>query len=202
MKNPLVLSDTYSGQEGHNLDREKLKELILKGNNDYFFDSWIPFSTKTTDELNYKLDGLNEEQIKKLSKEEKVDYWLRQEYDKRGIQNILQEMSRAYNNTSDLIDNFQKIFGYDGIVVKGRKNINQYIAFSPEQIKNIDNTNPTSNPDIRYSQETNIDKELELDSDGKKLTEEQKQYFKNTTVRDQNGNLLIVYHRNSSKRKI
>lgn len=49
--------------------------------------------------------------------------------------------------------------GYDGIVIKdtdfdsGNFNgtNNQYVAFYPEQIKNVDNTNPTSNPDIRYS---------------------------------------------------
>ena len=36
--------------------------------------------------------------------------------------------------------------GYDGIISG-----NEYIAFEPNQIKNVDNTNPTSNPDIRYS---------------------------------------------------
>lgn len=50
--------------------------------------------------------------------------------------------------------------GYDGIIIKntdydtntmGEHN-NQYVAFYPEQIKNIDNVNPTKSPDIRYSQ--------------------------------------------------
>jgi ribosomal protein L17 len=36
--------------------------------------------------------------------------------------------------------------GYDGIISG-----NEYIAFEPNQIKNVDNTKPTSNPDIRYS---------------------------------------------------
>ena len=36
--------------------------------------------------------------------------------------------------------------GYDGIISG-----NEYIAFEPNQIKNVDNTNPTENPDIRYS---------------------------------------------------
>lgn len=48
--------------------------------------------------------------------------------------------------------------GYDGIIIKGTnydsntmgsKN-DQYIVFDPEQIKNVDNLNPTNNPDIRY----------------------------------------------------
>ena len=36
--------------------------------------------------------------------------------------------------------------GYDGII-----NGDTYVAFEPNQIKNIDNTNPTTNDDIRYS---------------------------------------------------
>lgn len=49
--------------------------------------------------------------------------------------------------------------GYDGIIIKGTNydadtmgGINdQYVAFYPEQIKNIDNLNPTNNSDIRYA---------------------------------------------------
>lgn len=48
--------------------------------------------------------------------------------------------------------------GYDGIIVttdvydSGEGNV--YILFQSNQIKNVDNTNPTSNEDIRYSQNT------------------------------------------------
>ena len=49
---------------------------------------------------------------------------------------------------------------HDGIIVKSTDEIDEndmpdavYIAFSPEQIKNVTNENPTSNPDIRYSRE-------------------------------------------------
>jgi hypothetical protein len=48
--------------------------------------------------------------------------------------------------------------GYDGIIIKGTNydadtmgGVNdQYVAFDPEQIKSVDNLNPTGNPDIRY----------------------------------------------------
>ena len=40
--------------------------------------------------------------------------------------------------------------GYDGIFARN-KGSNWYIAFNPEQIKRIDNRNPTKKPDIRYS---------------------------------------------------
>lgn len=41
--------------------------------------------------------------------------------------------------------------GNDGVIIKAQKYESMYVAFEPNQIKNIDNTNPTSNPDIRYS---------------------------------------------------
>jgi len=49
--------------------------------------------------------------------------------------------------------------GNDGIIVKNvidnprgdARPIDTYIAFHPEQIKNVDNQNPTTDPDIRYS---------------------------------------------------
>lgn len=84
--------------------------------------------------------------------------------------------------------------GNDGIIVKNVDDSSKYgvglsdvyIAFSPEQIKLVDNITPTSSSDIRYS--------LKEDSDGRKLTEGQKDYFKNTQIVDDNGKLLVVYH--------
>ena len=66
-------------------------------------------------------------------------------------------------NEREVVEEYrQKLIdeGYDGIIIKntrfdsdtmGGKNT-QYVAFYPEQIKNVDNTNPTDNPDIKYSQ--------------------------------------------------
>ena len=83
--------------------------------------------------------------------------------------------------------------GYDGIthIGGGRVNANGerhqvYIAFQPEQIKNIDNRKPTSSADIRYS--------LSEDSEGKRLTQEQEDYFKKSKMRDDAGNLKPMYH--------
>lgn len=88
--------------------------------------------------------------------------------------------------------------GNDGIIVKNVDDSSKYgvglsdvyIAFSPEQIKLVDNIAPTSNNDIRYS--------LKEDTDGRKLSEGQKTYFKNTKVVDDNGKLLVVYHGSKS----
>ena len=82
--------------------------------------------------------------------------------------------------------------GYDGITHIGGGRVNPngerhrvYIAFQPEQIKSVDNAKPTDNPDIRYSLS---------DSDGNKLTKEQAEYFKNSKMRDADGNLKVMYH--------
>ena len=98
-----------------------------------------------------------------------------------------------YEAAEELVSTLESM-GYDGITHIGggrRNNTNDtshrvYIAFNPEQIKNTDNTNPTENPDIRYS--------LSQDSEGAKLTKEQSEYFKDTKALDSNGNLLKVYH--------
>lgn len=42
------------------------------------------------------------------------------------------------------------------------------------------------NPDIRHS--------LEVDTEGRTLTKEQKEFFKDSKVVDEKGNLLAVYH--------
>lgn len=101
---------------------------------------------------------------------------------------------------------------YDGIKIKNTSydaysfgdNNNQYLVFDSNQVKSAetvtydDNGNVIplserfnkSNDDIRYSLK---------DSEGKALTKEQQEYFKDTKVRDENGNLLIVYHGSPSK---
>ena len=60
-----------------------------------------------------------------------------------------------------------KTHGYDGIVDYGH-----YVAFESNQIKNIDNTNPTSDPDIRYSlSEENSYRGSHQIENAKKITE-------------------------------
>ena len=53
---------------------------------------------------------------------------------------------------------YAKANGYDGVIARntydGANTHTQYVAFEPNQIKNVDNTNPTENEDIRYSVET------------------------------------------------
>lgn len=80
--------------------------------------------------------------------------------------------------------------GYDGIIFD-HSGANTYIAFEPNQIKNIDNTNPTENADIRYSKEAPT-----KDNQGRELSKEQQERYKDISpkLRDENGNIKTYYH--------
>lgn len=57
--------------------------------------------------------------------------------------------------------------GYDGVNNSGE----EYIAFNPQQIKSIDNLNPTDNPDIRYSLRQSLGITNEGDSNSSLLSQ-------------------------------
>ncbi|MBO5970787.1 MAG: hypothetical protein J6S14_20120, partial [Clostridia bacterium] len=59
------------------------------------------------------------------------------------------------------------------------------IAFRSDQVKSISNTKPSGDKDIRYSLK---------DDKGRELTTEQANYFEHSKVRDENGNLKVMYH--------
>ena len=80
--------------------------------------------------------------------------------------------------------------GYDGVIDQYGEKIEEVVAFNSNQIKNVDNTNPTTDPDIRYSVS---------DNQGRTLSKGQQEYFKDSKVRDVNGNLLTVYHATDSE---
>lgn len=71
------------------------------------------------------------------------------------VSGILNTTGMSWNNGYKIL---KDTTDYDGIIVttdvydSGEGNV--YIPFQSNQIKNVDNTNPTSNEDIRYSQNT------------------------------------------------
>ena len=90
-----------------------------------------------------------------------------------------------------------KAEGYDGVIFKNIHDNGGYsngsegaatvaIAFDSNQIKSTANANPTADPDIRFS--------LSEDSNGKKLSAEQSEFFKDSVIRDSTGKLLPMYH--------
>ena len=62
-----------------------------------------------------------------------------------------------------------------------------YISYDLSRTDNIsNNASNVNNNETKFS--------LDIDSDGNKLTQQQAEYFKKSKVRDENGNLLKVYH--------
>ena len=111
----------------------------------------------------------------------------------RAMEEYFYDMMYTKGEASDEVIDAMTAMGYDGLTHIGGNRINPngeqhrvYIAFHPEQIKNIDNANPTSDPDIRYS--------ISEDSEGNKLSAEQNDFFKDSLMRDENGNLKVMYH--------
>lgn len=111
-------------------------------------------------------------------------------------QKVLDEWKEA-NTVLDkkakaLIDKYLKDNGYDGVFLLedqgsfGRK-VQTYIALSAEQVKNTDNAAPTTSKDIRYALP-------ETDSEGNTLSAGQREYFADSKVLDENGNLMVMYH--------
>ena len=94
-----------------------------------------------------------------------------------------------------LLDN-----GYDGI-----HSGNTYVAFYSNQIKNITNSSPTDKQDIRYMKKSNSrnnttqNNTSNTDNKGRTLSKQQQQYFKDSKIRDDNGNLLTLYHGSSNQ---
>ena len=101
------------------------------------------------------------------------------------------------NTTRDYAE-YAKSHGYDGVIFNNIVDTAIYasgserfesamvaIAFDANQVKSVANENPSGDADIRYS---------DRDSNGNGLTKEQVEYFKESKVRDAEGNLKPMYH--------
>lgn len=64
---------------------------------------------------------------------------------------ILAELANGMGNPGAVLKAAREVLGYDGYIVEGKyDDATVYVAFDSSQFKNVDNLNPTSNPDIRY----------------------------------------------------
>ena len=106
-------------------------------------------------------------------------------------------------HSTDVIAEWAKQEGYSSVIVKnvydGGENADDYIFFDSNQVKSADpvtyddkgNVIPLSerfnaeNNDIRYSTR---------DTNGNLLSKEQQEFFKDSKVRDADGNLMVMYH--------
>ena len=124
----------------------------------------------------------------------KADMW-----DKRNVKpsewierlelGIAEGNTHVWTSIPDFVTNVLKTKGYDGIVDEGGEMGGEghtvVIPFYSNQVKDITNQNPTENEDIRYSTR---------DSEGNGLTKEQIEFFRDSKVRDEDGNLFVMYH--------
>ena len=107
------------------------------------------------------------EKIQKNSKEyNEIINQFKEEYKYGGddIDLVLSVLNSANIRLEDGYRLLKNTIGYDGIIVETNyknngKNVSytQYIPLTPEQIKNIDNTTPTDNPDIRLADRNDFD---------------------------------------------
>lgn len=112
-----------------------------------------------------------------------------------GLGEELRDVPAKPNTTRDYAEYARKN-GYDGVILKNIVDAGGYggdyapatvaIAFDSNQIKSVANTQPTGDADIRYS--------LSEDSNGKKLSKEQSEFFKDSVIRDTEGKLMPMYH--------
>ena len=114
-----------------------------------------------------------------------TEEWIAQA--RRDIEN---NTTSAWTRIPDSITDYLISEGYDGIQDEGGKyhevGHTVYIPFRSNQIKDINNENPTDGIDIRYS--------VDVDGTNKELTEGQRKYFKNSKVVDALGRLKVMYH--------
>jgi len=74
------------------------------------------------------------------------------------------------------------------------KKIKASPAHDAPQTVSVNNAGNTSG-DKLPQKETSVKRQYSLaDSAGKQLTREQQEYFKNSKMRDENGNLKVMYH--------
>jgi len=144
----------YINDKERQLDRNKLFNIISQGDYEWFFNNWIPFELDGREVLG---EVCSRQEIEKLNKDEKINLWLEFHYGERwdyeADRHILSELVRAYHYDSQgkLMKNMAKEFDIDGIIFEDGRNINQYVAFEPNQIKETTNINPTISDDIRFA---------------------------------------------------
>ena len=136
--NPLKITDGVK-----RISKEQLAQIISRGNYQWFFTDWMPFALKN------RL-GKSKEEIQKLPRDEVINHWSEMIVERAySDADILCEMVRAYKG--DLILSAMKdVLGYDGAVYKDKYG-EVWVAWDSNQIKSVDNTNPTLSNDIQYS---------------------------------------------------
>ncbi len=93
----------------------------------------------------------------------------------------LYKHNREYINPQEFYDNVKRVTNYDGAIYDNYANDRiSFVAFNSNQIKNIDNTNPTSNNDIRFAKRKAVDENLRNAERGESYIEQEIQKIEKT----------------------
>lgn len=114
------------------------------------------------------------------------------EYEQGALEKLL-GTSNPYESTRTLQDQ-----GYDGVIYENEDGGKEITIFDSNQVKNIDNENPTDSSDIRYSlsvKEANTG----VDNQGEKVKPGMQKYMADSKATDEQGNIIRVYHTTTDK---
>lgn len=125
-----------------------------KGNNKQVYESYL----NITNPIDMDAQGNAEEWSKAFPEVDFSESGTNEQF-YREVEEYYSDQMMLKSEVAEIIrDSIQFGMGYDGITHIGGGRVNAdgvkhqvYIAFEPEQIKNIDNTAPTKDADIRYS---------------------------------------------------
>lgn len=154
-----------TGETFTKFEKEMIGSNYFQDEQGFFFTDDIKQAEEYADYTNYGMPRQKKGNVMKTFLNITNPYVVEIDYDPIGYwdenyENILQKANKNQN---------------DGVIIKAKKYQSMYVAFEPNQIKNVDNLNPTDNPDIRYSVET---EDLKTDNQGRELSKEQ-QYPQN-----------------------
>ena len=116
------------------------------------------------------------------------DYMIREVAKNLTTIGLLDSDYMAFRNyPNELHEAIRDVIGYDGVEVRFESGDRFYVAWFENQIKLTNNGTPTDDSDIRFALP-------DTDSTGASLSQEQREFFKDSKVVDGKGRLLKVYH--------
>lgn len=116
------------------------------------------------------------------------DYMIREAAKNLTTIGLLDSDYTAFRNyPNELHEAIRDVIGYDGVEVRFESGDRFYVAWFENQIKLTSNETPTADSDIRFALP-------DTDSTGESLSREQREFFKDSKVVDDNGRLRVMYH--------
>lgn len=175
--------------------------------------------------LNNENVTIDKKSLKKFLKElVKIEEYALSNYGEISIDDVIEQIYDNADNDLDIIGDISAVghgidnnlfyetliknTKYDGIFATLKNGDNIYIAFNSNQLKNINNLNPTSSEDIRFSRDlTNgVNTETEIPFMEKNINESynnfnKKQFFIDNNLRTKDFNNVFSKKEDISKRK-